>query len=305
MRKIGKYLIKGLLFLVGSLPLKALYCLSAPMAWLMRCVLRYRRSVVEDNIRQAYLDKTPAEIKRIVKDFYRHFADMQLEMIWFGQCRNPERLARQNIVSLEGTEALNEMYSSAPSVMVLTSHTGNWELFGGIETYSNGRLCFTENEFCMVYRQMESKVWDEIIADNRAAPFRNKPCKGYVETAQLIRYAFRHSAEKICYVAITDQRPYFKSPANIDVSFMGRTCKTMTGGAALAHKFGMAVCYLSIRNPRRGHYVYDFIPICADGKQMSVADMMKRYYELLEADLRAEPANYLWSHKRWKWATRG
>jgi KDO2-lipid IV(A) lauroyltransferase len=49
----------------------------------------------------------------------------------------------------------------------------------------------------------------------------------------------------------------------------------------------------------RGHYVIRYRTICEDARTMSVEDIMKRYYELLEEDIRKQPENYLWSHRRW------
>ena len=114
----------------------------------------------------------------------------------------------------------------------------------------------------------------------------------------LIRYAFTHRDEKKAYNVNTDQRPYFASPANIEVEFLGQHVQTMTGAAALARKFGMAVAYLTMRREGRGHYVMRYVPICKDASRMEVRDIMQQYYRLLEADIRQQPENYLWTHKR-------
>ena len=151
----------------------------------------------------------------------------------------------------------------------------------------------------MVYRALSSRVWGEIMRDNRTAPLHDrKAYEGYLESKELIRYAFKHAGEKKAYGILIDQRPYFHSPADIEVDFMGQQVKTMTGGAALARKFNMAVLYQTARRDRRGHYTLHYTPICGDASKMSVEEIMKKYYALLESDIREQPANYLWSHKR-------
>jgi KDO2-lipid IV(A) lauroyltransferase len=183
------------------------------------------------------------------------------------------------------------------------SHCGNWELYGGIEfyNYTDTPLPFTEQNFCVVYRQLSSRAWDEVFRDNRFAPlYDRKHFEGYIESKDLVRYVYTHKDEKKVYNVNTDQRPYFASPANLDVDFFGQRVQTMTAAAALARKFGMAVAYLSMRRERRGHYILRYIPICEDASTMDVQQMMQEYYRLLEAEIRQQPENYLWSHKRFK-----
>ena len=298
-------ILRGLMTALGSIPLKVHYALSPFIAWLARCVFRYRLSVVRDNIRQAFLDKTPAEINGIVKDFYRHFADIVVETLWFGACHNPRRLLRQNLVTVSNPEFVEQLSQGGKSVITLLGHCGNWELLGGFIQYCGHDSTLREENVCVVHKQLDNKVWDSIMALNRTAPLAVKPFPGYVETRQLVRYVYEHISECKFYFIITDQRPYFKSPANIEISFMGRKCKTMTGGAALARKFAMPVCYLRMERQGRGRYVISYVPVCEDASKVDLRTIMERYYELLEEDLRKDPANYLWTHKRWKWAKRG
>ena len=194
-----------------------------------------------------------------------------------------------------------QLFEAAPSLVVMYSHCGNWELFGGIGSYNytDTPLPFTEQNFCVVYRELSSRAWDAVMRDNRFAPLRDrKGFTGYIESKDLVRYAFNHRDEKKVYNVNTDQRPYFASPANMEVTFLGQRVQTMTGAAALARKFGMAVAYLSMRRERRGHYVLHYTPICEDASKMDLKDIMQQYYTLVEQDIREQPANYLWTHRR-------
>lgn len=291
----------GLLRLLGLLPLRVHYALGRFVAWLAGDVLRYRRDVVMHNLTKAFPDRNVWDLKPIRKEFYRHFGELVAETVWFGACRNPRRLRRARLVEIENPEEAARLFDAAPSMVVMYSHCGNWELYGGIESYnySDTPVPFTEQNFCVVYREMSSRMWDDILRDNRFAPLkdrRNFP--GYIESRNIIRYAFSHRDEKKVYNVNTDQRPYFVSPGNLDVDFFGQRVQTMTGAAALARKFGMSVAYLSMRRERQGHYLLHYTPICEDASKMSVQDIMQTYYTLLEKDVREQPGNYLWTHQR-------
>ena len=302
MKKVGEYLIRGLMAVFAALPLGVHYFNARILAWLAGSVFRYRRAVVEDNLRQSFPEKDEAAIKALTRDFYNHFADLVVEAVWFGGCRNPKRLRRSHIVEVANPEEMAHLTEVAPSVSVMYSHTGNWELLGGIASYnySDVDTGFTEQNFCVVYRKMSSDLWDRIMRDNRFAPLLDREhFEGYLESKELIRYAFRHKDEKKYYHSNTDQRPYFAGSDNVSISFMGRECKTMSGVAGIARKFGYAVCYMGMERAGRGRYVIRYRTICEDARTMSVEDIMKRYYELLEEDIRKQPENYLWSHRRW------
>lgn len=43
-----------------------------------------------------------------------------------------------------------------------------------------------------------------------------------------------------------------------------------------------------------------------DGKEAILAEkLVQRYAEELELDIRRQPENWLWSHRRWKWKKQG
>ena len=301
MRKIGTWLLKGLLRLLGLLPLRVHYALGRFVSWLAESVFRYRRDEVMHNLTKAFPDVNIWDLKPIRKEFYRHFGELIAEAVWFGGCRRPERLRRQRLVEIENPEVAAKLFEAAPSLVVMYSHCGNWELFGGIGSYNytDTPLPFSEQNFCVVYRELSSRAWDAVMRDNRFAPLLDrKHFPGYIESKDLIRYAFSHRDEKKVYNVNTDQRPYFASPANMDVDFFGQRVQTMTGAAALARKFGMSVAYLSMRRERRGHYVLRYEPICEDASKLGVEEIMQQYYRLVEADIRQQPENYLWTHQR-------
>ena len=298
---MGKFIIQALMRLFGMLPLKLHYFNARWIAWLTRHVVGYRRTEVISNLSRCFPEWNYADIAWVEKQFYLHFAEVIVETIWFGACRNPKRLRKARIAEIVNPELLKEYYEKSPSLMVMYSHTGNWELFGGIGCYNYTDVpsVFSEDNFCVVYRQLSSKMWDDILRVNRYAPLKNENnYDGYIESLNLPRYVFKHKDEKKVYNVNTDQRPYFNAPSYIECDFLGRRVRTMSAAAALAAKFGMAVLYLNMNRTEQGHYRLEYSLICEDARQMSVEEMMQKYYDLLTRDIRNNPMNYLWTHRR-------
>lgn len=298
-------MLKSIIFFVmrlfGILPLKIHYFNARWLAWLLRNVIGYRRDEVLINLTSSFPEKEYNELKQISKDFYLHFAELIVETIWFGSCRNPERLRKARIMEIANPALLNELYDKYPSVMVMYSHTGNWELYGGIASYNYTDLPMSirEDNFCVVYRKLSSRMWDEILRKNRFAPLLDRDgFPGYIESKALPRYVFSHKDEKKIYNVNTDQRPYYDAPRYVECDFLHHRIHTMSAAAALAAKFGLPVVYLNMNRTRQGHYLLEYTTICENAGEMQVEEIMQHFFSMLEADIRRNPANYLWTHRR-------
>ena len=64
-----------LLKLISYLPLRVLYLLSDLIFVFGYDILRYRRVVVQANLRNAFPEKAPEELRRIEKEFYHNLCD--------------------------------------------------------------------------------------------------------------------------------------------------------------------------------------------------------------------------------------
>ena len=301
MRKIGTALLRGILKLLGLLPLRVHYALGRGVAFLAEKVVRYRTDVVMMNLSRAFPEYKYKELKALKHAFYLHFGDLVAESVWFG-ASDAERLRRQEICRIANPEVLSSLFDSSPSVMVMYSHCGNWELCGGVASYdySGAEVRFKEENTVFVYKKLTSPVWDEVMRLSRLSPVLDQDAfKGYVESNDLVRFVLSHKEEKRIYCVNTDQKPYKFAKATCEVDFLHQHTLTMTAAAALARKVGMAVVYLNIRPESRGHYVWEYTPVCPDASLMSAEEIMKAYYALLQKDIEALPENYLWTHKRW------
>ncbi len=301
---LGADIIKCILRLLALQPLKWHYFWGRCIAWLVRVPLRYRKDVVMINLARSFPDKKYKDLEKIAKCFYDHFGRIIAETVWFaGSCRK-DRLEKSGICHYRNMEALSELFSKAPSVMLMTSHAGNWEIIGGFMHYKSlthtSSFSFTEDEISVVYKELSSPTWDRVMLHNRCTPVKADWKNCCVESKEIMRFVVEHRREKRVYCFPTDQCPYKYATSHTVDNFLHQPTQTMTGGAALACKLKMAVCYMGMEEVPEGGYTITFNPICEDASRTTPEEIMNKFYALLEKDVEAQPWNYLWTHKRWK-----
>ena len=302
-RHPGVGLMTGVMYLLGSLPLGFHRGCAKVLAWLLRRVFHYRENVVMVNLSRSFPEKSYEEIVQIKNRFYLHLASIFTETVWFGACRGErgrERLVKSHIVEFANTEELNKLYGESGQLMFMQAHTGNWELIGGLGNYSYSvPYDLQVNAFAIAYLPLHSKFWDRVMAWNRQAAVADLDFEGYVTSEQVIRFAFDRRDRKYTYMFDTDQYPYWEVGSMV-IPFLNQPTRVMTGATKLACKLDMSVGYLRYRYREDGGYTMSVVPLAAHASECKPEDLMKQYYKLLEEDIREQPWNYLWSHKRWK-----
>ena len=289
--------------LLALQPLKMHYFWGRCLSWFVSGPMHYSRDVVMINLARSFPEKKYSELRKIADDFYKHFGDLFAETFWFAGSHDTKRLRDSHICEMEHADVLNRLYNDCPGVIVLTSHLGNWELTGGIlnYVYAPDKVDFGEKNTTVVYKELSNSFWDKVFGDNRCAPIakeNKETC--YVESRKILRFVIAHRNEKRLYIFPTDQCPYKYASAHTVDNFMHQPTLTMTGGAALAHKFGFAVVYMAFKKKEGFGYKMSFREICPDASKFTPEDIMNKFYSYLEEDVNAQPENYLWTHKRWK-----
>lgn len=299
----GVKITEMLMRLLALQPLKMHYFWGRCLSWFISGPMHYRRDVVMINLARSFPEKKYSELLKIADDFYKHFGDLFAETFWFAGSHDTKRLRDSHICEMEHADVLNRLYNDCPGVIVLNSHLGNWELTGGIlnYVYAPDKVDFGEKNTTVVYKELSNSFWDKVFGDNRCAPIakeNKETC--YVESRKILRFVIAHRNEKWLYVFPTDQCPYKYASAHTVDNFMHQPTLTMTGGAALAHKFGFAVVYMAFKKKEDFGYKMSFREICPDASKFTPEDIMNKFYSYLEEDINAQPENYLWTHKRWK-----
>ena len=302
MKKTLAKIIRGLMYAFAQFPLGFHYFWGDVVSWVLRCVVRYRTEMVWMNISRSFPEKKYKELKTIYRDFYRHLGEIAAEAIWFGGS-DYKRLNKAGIVTVKNPEVIARLFETTPSVTVMCSHCGNWELLGGFYGYmtKDGFDCpFDETVLTVVYKRLSSELSDMIFAWNRTNALEKDSPHSIIESNNVLRFSIKNRAEKRIYGYPADQTPY-KGMGRHDMGmFLNQKTYAMTGSLGVACKLSHSVVYMKMKHVARGKYEWEFIPMCEDASQYTPDELMRKYYDLLEQEIRENPHNWLWSHNRWK-----
>ncbi len=293
--------VRGMMWLLGQLPLGVLYGIGGVTAWFLRNIACYRKSVIDINLARSFPDEENEWLASVAKAYYKRLGNIIAEAVWFGGCtgeKGARRLRKKGLCEYSNMETLINLHKDR-GVVVVRAHSGNWELVGGIFEYAPGinlHEYIHFNDIHVANRALNNKTFDYVMSENRHAPLPDYTAM--VETNSLLRDMLTHKADRPVYILISDQSPYRGAhPVGL---FLNQPTNGMLGPFSLASKLGFAVLYCRDEIVSKGHYSLSFEVIADDATGLDPEKMMRKYYELLEADIRKNPVNWLWSHKRWK-----
>lgn len=302
MKKLLADLIRGIIVVLSKLPLRFHYLMGDIVAWTAKNVFRYRSDVVWVNVSRSFPDKKYKELRKIYDDFYRHFGEILAEAIWFGGS-SYRRLYESGIVTVMNPEEFNEMFFNTPSMTVLSTHCGNWELMGGFlgyRTATGTKVAIGEEHIQVVYKKLSNAVFDEVFKRNRVAPLEVVGTSCEIESSNILRLTLKQKNEKWVYIYPADQAPYWYAGKHPIGEFMHQQTNAMLGSMGVACKLAHSVMYMKMKRVERGRYEMTLVPVCRDASQMAPEDILRKYYDLLQDEINETPCNWLWTHKRWK-----
>lgn len=283
--------MRFLIRIFSLLPLSVLYMISDVMLYpIVYYVARYRLKVVRKNLRNSFPDKSHAELKNIEKKFYHHFADLIVEVVYGYRVGDEEMRER---VVFENVDLVEDLASKTHGVIAYLGHMGNWEWLVDL----NKRFVNPAMVEYNVYRKLKNPASDKMMLELRSK--RGGEC---IEKNQLLRklVLLRRADHPFVIGMLSDQKPSKRS-SYAWTQFLNQETAFLDGSEVLAHKFGFSAVYAHIWSTKRGYYRIRFEQITDDPSKMQPKEMTKRYAELLEQNICAQPEQWLWTHNRWKW----
>ncbi|WP_083704305.1 lysophospholipid acyltransferase family protein [Pontibacter indicus] len=277
------WLLKGL----SLLPLSALYAIGYGLYLLIYRVVGYRKKVVLQNLRNSFPERSEAEIQGIAKAFYRQFVDVVVEIVKLTTISPSEMRQR---VTFYNPEVLEQFVQAGKPVIILGSHVGNWEW---CLSAASLRFNFPAEG---VYRPLKNPFFEEYMIH-----IRSRLGARLIKMKDTMRDFIRHRQVPRVVALLSDQTPPYGEIQHW-TTFLHQDTPFFVGAEKLANSFGYPVLYLDVRRLKRGHYELAF-EVLTDGTHAvneGVYPITDAFAQKLEATLQRNPADYLWTHKRWK-----
>lgn len=274
------------LYLISLLPFWFLYLISDVLFVLLYYVIRYRRLVVWQNLKNSFPEKADAELRDIEKKYFKYLADLIMEGVKLFTISKEEVQKRMVDVN---REVIDEYFKQGRSVINAAGHYGNWELAGvkmGL---------FTHNRSLIVYKALNNEVFD-----NAFKRMRSRFGATLVEMHNTLRAFVSYRNELVFSVLASDQTPV-PHEINYFTEFLNQPTAVFLGIEKLAKSMDHVVVFCDIRRVKRGYYQATFVPLCEHPKQTAEHEITLAHVHYLEKMIREEPQYWLWSHKRWKY----
>lgn len=265
--------------LVRGLPLPVVFLLGKVLGTLGYFFLENRRRLAVTNLQMALGRSTP-EARVLAR---RHFSLLGANVLSILKISSlPESRLRRH-VTLEVSPQAADLPAGTGFVAVL-SHMGNWELAGRMAEF------FPERRFGAIYQPLANPLVNQDFQARRArfgtTLFSRR--EGYWKPLDFLK-----SGGVLGVLA--DQNA---GETGTPLPFFGHPASTSTLAASLAQRAGVHLVPVSLRTVGLARWkvtIGDPLPAHHDVQAATAAINRE-----LERQIRMDPADWLWSHNRWK-----
>ncbi|MCF0063535.1 lysophospholipid acyltransferase family protein [Dyadobacter chenwenxiniae] len=285
MKTLSTRLLLFFLTAISRLSWKNLYKLSDIFRFLIFDIGHYRKEVIFSNLRNSFPTYNDDTIACIARRYYRNFTDIIFETIKLRSVSKNDLLGR---FELE-TELLDYYYAQQKNVVVVSGHLGNWEM---LNLFASAKLSY---QIVVVYHELANEIFEDWFKK-----VRTKFGTEMVPMKEAMVRAMAPREKPFLFVLVNDQSP---SPDKAYwTNFLNQDTGIFRGGELIAKRLNAPVLYMGILRDehKRGHYRSYFKLITENPKQEPTNMILQSQIEYLEEDIKRQPDNWLWSHRRWK-----
>lgn len=286
MGAIGFYLFYGINWVITLLPFPLLYLFSDLLFLLLFYFPSYRRKVVSTNLKNAFPEKSDAELMEIEKGFYKHLADMFIET--FKLTHMSSKTFRKRFL-VTNPEVIKRFQNEGRDIIAVCGHYNNWEWMAAIPL-------FTDTKCISIYKPLKNKYFNWFINH-----LRMKHGMVLAPMSNIVReiLADRNKGIRTLSAFISDQTPA-KTDIKYWTQFMSQDTAVYLGAEKIAAKYDMAVVYFNNQKIKRGYYTLTLEILFEHTAGLPEHSVTEAHVQRLEKQIRENPEYWIWSHRRWK-----
>ncbi|WNJ19340.1 lysophospholipid acyltransferase family protein [Pontibacter sp. G13] len=292
LQNLAYYLVLGLTLAISRLPFWVLYRISDVVFFLAYWVFKYRRKVVRDNIDRSFPNRSEAERTQIERKFYRHLADLMVEVVK-GATLGDRALKRR--VKVRNPEMFTEIMERGASSILLTSHLGNFEFLCQYMDIQFG----SKVPSYAIYTKLSNPISERLVQY-----IRGRRGLQLIPMQHAMIKVMRALKEETCVVGfLADQSPH-RGQRNYYTDFLHQLTAVHTSVAKFALKTKSPIYYADMRKVARGRYEVELIKMDTESflpySDTHIRDYTDFQVKTLEKAIEEQPEIWLWSHRRWK-----
>jgi len=272
-------------YLISLLPYKLIFLISDILYVIAYYLVGYRKTIVFNNLRSSFPEKSEKEIKIIAKKFYHNLCDFIFELIKANYLSFNRLTKTFNYTNID---LINKYYDQGRSILYVGGHIPNWEISGMLLPK------LIKHEVIAVYLPLSNNMFDKIMINLRSR-FGVK----MVSSSQSLRRFIENRKKLTLNLMVADQSP-IKSEIHYWTNFLNQDTPIFLGVERIAKKMNYVVVYTRIQRIKRGNYEVSFIPVTENPKETKEFEITEKHTKLLEETIKMYPDNWLWSHRRWK-----
>lgn len=251
-------------------------------------MIGYRKKVVIENLQKSFPEKSAQEIQTISKQFYHHFCDIIFETIKLLTISIPE-FKRRCAYDENAIKIFTKFCNKNQSIICVLGHCGNWEWAAMAQQF------YFKTLVTGVYHPLSNKNVDAFMLKLRGRSGGQFVAMSHVYKQLLI---LRDKKIPTTLGLIADQTAPPESA--YWTTFMNQDTPVFYGTEKIAKRFDFPVVFLSVKKIRRGYYRLSAKIITENPKALADSEISELHTNELEKNIREQPFNWLWSHRRWK-----
>ena len=286
------HLLSFLLKLISYIPFRALYVLSDGLYYILYYIIRYRRKIVRKNLTESFPALKGKEILQVEKKFYRYFTDQVLESCKMATI-SPEEMKKH--MKFTNIEAANAVFKEGKSIALYMGHYGNWEWISSIPLWVAEGVTSVQ-----IYHKLRNDNTNRLILN-----MRERLGAISVEMRKTARYITEiTNTNQVSVIGfIADQSPK-KKEVRYFLPFLHHRTPILVGTEKIVKHYGFEAWFLDMKRVKRGYYEAELIRMHEEPASLPDFELTEIYFRVLEKMIQERPELYLWTHNRFKHATK-
>jgi KDO2-lipid IV(A) lauroyltransferase len=259
--------------------------LADVLGWLAFRVFPYREHVVRENLTKAFPDLDEAGLRQVMRAYYDGFAQMLVELLKGASLSPAEFNERVRIVNLEKVQAY---LAAGQSVLLVAAHQCNWEwMLLGLSLELGYPLDAAYKPLVDSWAEREMKK------------LRSRFGCRMIPAKEILADIIKRGKVVRAVAMVADQEPTTSEHKHW-TRFLNRDTAFYMGPEEISRVTRFPVFFIEMRRTRRGFYEMAFQPLSTPEERLKPGELTERYARLVETQIRSAPADWPWSHKRWK-----